>query len=56
MSGYYISCDKKYIKFFDMIVQRVEEIKDDLQCYMVFKELKGRRYAEVICDCSRLDD
>ena len=56
MAGYYISSDKKYIDFFELIVKRLEEIKDDIQCYMVFKELCGRRYAEVLCDTERKND
>jgi hypothetical protein len=55
MSCYYISSNNKYIGFFEMIVNRLQELKNDLHCQIIMKEICGRRYAAVICDACRLD-
>ncbi len=48
--SYYISCNKKYLSFFDAVIKRLEQIKQDIDCRIVTKDICGRRYAEVLCD------
>lgn len=54
MTGYYISCDRKYSSFFEEIIQKIEEIKGDLKCYITLKKINDRQYAEIISEMSEL--
>ena len=49
MSCYYISSNKKYINFFEMLLKKLEELKKDINYRLVSGEVCARRYAEIVC-------
>lgn len=56
MPGYYISTDKKFLSFFELLLKRLEEIKEELDICIVVREMCGRRYAKICCKKENLDD
>lgn len=47
MAGYYISSDTKYTEYFELLLQRLEEVKNDVQINIDKKNICGRQYAEI---------
>lgn len=56
MAGYYISTDKRYVSFFDLLLKRLEDVKEELNFFIVVREVCGRRYARIHCKKDNFDD
>ena len=52
MTGYYISSDTKYSEFYELLLQRLDDVKNDIQINISKKNICGRQYAEITSEDS----